>query len=117
VDELKYVRKPVTVPMPLAAANAELLTVKVRYKEPTGDVSRKLEFALTDSGTRFAEASGDFKFASAVAAFGMVLRDSPHKGTATLAAAAAWAEAGAADDPGGWRGEFVELARAAAKVL
>lgn len=129
--ELKYSRKPVTVTVPLASTggtlnaerltlnaerpeeNAELLTVKVRYKEPAGDVSRKLEFALTDAGERFADASGDFKFASAVAAFGMVLRDSPHKGTATLAEVATWAEAGAADDPGGWRGEFVELARAA----
>jgi Ca-activated chloride channel family protein len=109
LDELKYSRKPVTVP--LASASTELLTVKVRYKEPDGDVSRKLEFALTDSGARFADASGDFKFASAVAAFGMVLRDSPHKGTATLSDVATWAEAGAADDPGGYRGEFVELAR------
>lgn len=111
LDELKYTRKPVTVP--LAAASTELLTVKVRYKEPAGDVSRKLEFALADSGARFADASGDFKFASAVAAFGMVLRDSPHKGTATLADVATWAEAGAADDAGGWRGEFIELAKVA----
>jgi Ca-activated chloride channel family protein len=111
LDELKYTRRPVTVP--LAAASTELLTVKVRYKEPAGDVSRKLEFALTDAGARFADASGDFKFASAVAAFGMVLRDSPHKGTATLADVATWAEAGAADDAGGWRGEFIELAKIA----
>ncbi len=111
LDELKYTRKPVTVP--LASASRELLTVKVRYKEPAGEVSRKLEFALTDAGARFADASSDFKFASAVAAFGMVLRDSPHKGTATLGEVVNWAEVGAADDPGGWRGEFVELARAA----
>lgn len=114
LDELKYTRKPVTVP--LTAASAELLTVKVRYKEPAGDVSRKLEFVLADAGARFADASGDFKFASAVAAFGMVLRDSPHKGTATLADVASWAEAGAADDKGGWRGEFVELAKIADAV-
>ncbi len=111
VDELKYSRKPVAVP--LAVASTELLTVKVRYKEPAGDVIRKLEFALADSGARFADASADFKFAGAVAAFAMVLRDSPHKGTATLGEVVNWAEAGAADDPGGWRGEFVELARAA----
>ena len=111
VDALKYMRAPARVA--LAEGSAELLTVKVRFKEPAGDESRKLEFTLTDRGATWAEASGDFKFAGAVAAFGMVLRDSPHKGTATLAEAATWAEAGAADDPGGWRGEFVELARAA----
>src|SRR5690606_1173803 len=37
----------------------ELLTLKVRYKEPAGDVSRKLEFPLTDRGDDFAEASED----------------------------------------------------------
>ena len=112
VDALNYSRPPARVP--LAEGSGELLTLKVRFKAPDGDESRKLEFALTDAGTRFADASADFKFAGAVAAFGMVLRDSPHKGTATLALAGAWAEAGAADDPGGWRGEFVELVRAAA---
>jgi Ca-activated chloride channel family protein len=90
-----------------------LLTLKVRFKEPAGEESRKLDFVLTDSGARWAEASADFKFAGAVAAFGMVLRDSPHKGTATWSEVQAWAEAGAAADPGGWRGEFVELVRAA----
>ena len=111
MDAPKCSRSPVRVA--LAEGSAELLTVKVRYKEPAGEVSKKLEFALSDAGARFADASGDFKFASAVAAFGMVLRDSPHKGTATLDEVVNWAEAGAGDDRGGWRGEFVELARAA----
>jgi multidrug efflux pump subunit AcrB len=98
----------------LAEGSGELLTLKVRLKEPAGEESRKLEFVLTDSGAKWAEASADFKFAGAVAAFGMVLRDSPHKGTATWFEVQAWAEAGAAADPGGWRGEFLELVRAAA---
>ncbi len=112
VDELKYSRPPARVA--LAEGSGELLTLKVRFKEPAGEESRKLEFVLTDSGAKWAEASADFKFAGAVAAFGMVLRDSPHKGTATWSEVQAWAEAGAAADPGGWRGEFLELVRAAA---
>jgi Ca-activated chloride channel family protein len=112
VDELKYSRPPARVA--LAEGSGELLTLKVRFKEPAGEESRKLEFVLTDSGAKWAEASADFKFAGAVAAFGMVLRDSPHKGTATWFEVQAWAEAGAAADPGGWRGEFLELVRAAA---
>ncbi len=98
---------------PEAAANAELLTVRVRYKEPAGDVSRKVEFSLTDTGSSFAAATPDFKFAAAVAGFGMILRDSPHKGSATLERVAEWATAGTGDDVGGWRGEFIELTRIA----
>ena len=60
------------------------VTLKLRYKEPDGQTSRLLEYPITDSNHRFAESSNDFRFAAAVAEFGMVLRDSPHKGNATL---------------------------------
>ena len=90
-------------------ASSELLTVKIRYKEPAGDVSQKLEFPLRDSGARFEQASEDFKFAAAVASFGMLLRDSPHRGAATLADISAWARAGTGSDAGGYRSEFLNL--------
>ena len=93
--------------------NGEMLTVKIRYKEPTGDVSSKLEFPLRDTGARFEDASADFKFAAAVAAFGMELRGSPHKGSLTLAAVADWGRAGLADDAGGYRNEFLGLVKQA----
>ena len=96
---------------------AALLTLKVRYREPAGTVSLKREFPLTDGGARFAAASADFKFAAAVAEFGMILRDSPYKGTGTLDQAAAWAEAGTDSDAGGYRGEFVELVRQAEALM
>lgn len=89
----------------------EMLTVKVRYKKPDGLLSRAVDFPLTDAGGRFAEASPDFKFAAAVAGFGMILRESPHRGTTTLANVIEWAEAGAAEDPTGQRTEFIELAK------
>ncbi|MCC2680361.1 MAG: von Willebrand factor, partial [Pseudobdellovibrio sp.] len=54
----------------------ELLTVKIRYKKPDGDVSDKQEFVLKKSETGFEESSDSFKFASAVALFGMLLRES-----------------------------------------
>ena len=97
--------------------SGELLTLKVRYKEPAGTVSKKLEFTLTDAGARFTDASSDFKFAAAVAEFGMILRDSPHKGAATLADVRAWAEAGTEGDVGGYRNEFVGLVRKAETLL
>ncbi len=120
VDELKY--KAVSDQRSAASAgktafSAELLTLKVRYKEPTGDVSSKLEFPLTDRGAAFAEASADFKFAAAVAGFGMILRDSPHKGTATFATVTEWAQAGLMDDAGGYRSEFLGLIGKAGQVV
>jgi Ca-activated chloride channel family protein len=95
----------------------ELLTVKVRYKKPGGTINRKLDLPVADARTRFVDASADFKFAAAVAGFGMVLRDSPHKGEATLARVIEWAESANANDPAGYRGEFLELAREAQALI
>ncbi len=125
VDALKY-RKAESGTRPGMAKDTnrndppawrELLTLKVRFKEPAGAVSRKLEFPLTDAGARFGDASADFKFAAAVAEFGMILRGSPHKGSGTLAEVKAWAEAGTDGDVGGYRGEFIALVRQAEALL
>ncbi len=124
VDELKYQvpsdRRQATGANPRSAISspqsAELLTVKIRYKEPAGDESKKLEFPLTDRGAAFAAASGDFKFAAAVAASGLALREEPAK-TSLLVDAARWAEAGLSDDPGGYRAEFMGLLRQAQTLL
>lgn len=117
MDALKY--QPVKVPnAKIQTPNtAEMLTVKIRYKEPAGDVSSKLEFPLRDGGVAFADASPDFKFAAAVAAFGMVLRDSPHTGASTLADVAAWGRAGIVGDAGGYRAEFISLVERAATIM
>ena len=80
--------------------------VKVRYKDRDGTKSRLLEQAVADrSGTE----SVDFRFASAVAGFGMLLRDSDHAGTFTLDDVVKLAEKGKGDDPRGYRGEFIRL--------
>jgi Ca-activated chloride channel family protein len=122
VEPLKYQRREVTKPGLAWGAtedapppSKELLTVKVRYKKPDGQVSQKVEFPLTDRGTEFQAASNDFKFAAAVAGFGMALRAEPVK-SELLASAVRWAEAGIEDDPGGYRAEFLSLAREAQKL-
>jgi hypothetical protein len=71
------------------------------------------EWTLADGGARFEGASADFKFAAAVAGFGLVLRDAPQRGAATLAGVAEWARAGLGADAGGARAEFLTLVRAA----
>jgi Ca-activated chloride channel family protein len=96
---------------------AEMLTMKVRYKEPTGNVSTKLEFPLRDEGRQFTDASVDFKFAAAVASFGMILRESPHRGSAKVADVVEWAQAGTGEDEGGHRSEFIGLVRQSESLI
>ncbi len=110
IDPLKYQTPP--EPNPAGDAN-EWLTLKIRYKPPDQADSRLLEFTHSGSAASFKEALPDFRFASAVAAFGMILRDSPHQGTATLQQVLGWAQDSTGDDPHGYRGEFVRLVRKA----
>jgi hypothetical protein len=92
----------------------DLLTLQVRYTVPTLDVSRKIEIPLVDPETDFAKASKDFKFAAAVAGFGMILKESPHKGTATYDNVIRWAEdSEEKEDPAGRRKEFINMVKQA----
>jgi Ca-activated chloride channel family protein len=117
VDALKYQRTEQGAgSRDPGAGRGELLTVKVRYKDPADDVSQKQEFPLTDRGASFAGASADFKFAAAVAGFGLLLRDSEFKGTTTYGDVTAWVLAGVEDDAGGYRSEFLTLVDQAARL-
>ena len=58
------------------------LTVQLRYKEPDGVTSRLLTHPVRVRGD-LGEPEGDFRFATAVAGFGLVLRQSEYRGTAT----------------------------------
>jgi Ca-activated chloride channel family protein len=93
----------------VASTSDELLTVKVRYKDPDGDASRLLSRVVAaDAGIAPAHAA-DFDFASAVAGFGMLLRDAPEKGRASWGMVRDLAARGLSRDPGGWRSQFREL--------
>ncbi|MCC6737866.1 MAG: VWA domain-containing protein [Planctomycetia bacterium] len=111
VDELKY-QKPAAATAQGDAA-AEICTVKLRYKAPDGNVSKKIEFALADPGLTAAGASTDFEFAASVAAFAMCLRDSEYKGQANFGLVKELAMAGLGDDAKGYRKEFVEIVKKA----
>ena len=105
VDPLKYQ----TAPTRPSAASGEAFTVKLRYKEPDGDTSQLLSVPVTDGGASIKAASPDLRFAASVASFGLVLRDSAHKGTASLDLSAKLAQEGLGADPGGYRQGFLEL--------
>jgi Ca-activated chloride channel family protein len=90
-----------------------MLTVKLRYKKADGDKSELLERAVVDDGKQFTNASADFKFAAAVAEFGMLLRDSEFRGNGTFGAVLEWAQEGKGIDPNGYRAGCLELVRKA----
>lgn len=98
-------------------SSEEMLTVKLRAQPPEGGTSRKWEFYLQDSGHGFDRASPEFKFAAAVAGFGLVLRDHPSVASSSLAQVEGWARSGITDDPGGYRHEFLDLVSRANQLL
>jgi Ca-activated chloride channel homolog len=117
VDPLKYQPNPAAVAASLGKSGSpELLTVKLRYKQPDGDTSELLERPFVDNGAQFASAAPDLKFAAAVAEFGMILRDSEYKGNGTLGAVAEWAQEGKDADENGYRAGFLELVRKAERL-
>ncbi len=113
VDPLRYestAGPQLSVETPPGAFEDELLYVKVRYKDPDGSESRILAHAVAD---RSRSPSRSFRFAAAVAGFGMLLRNSPHAGRFTPDDVILLAEGGRGDDPRGYRGEFIRLVEAA----
>ncbi|NCA10323.1 VWA domain-containing protein [bacterium] len=114
-EPLKYQPQPEAKEPVRAATNAslELLTVKLRWKRPDGDTSTLLEVPLAERGPAFDAAPADLRFAAAVAAFGMILRESGARGDATLPLVAKIAAAALGRDEGGYRAEFLDLVRRA----
>jgi len=84
-------------------------SVRLRYKQPEGDKSTLIERGVIDQGFDYSQASLDFKLASAVAGFGMLLRNSPSKGDLGYATVIELATPTLAHDPHGYRKEFIEL--------
>jgi Ca-activated chloride channel family protein len=114
VDPLKYQKKAEPSE---AAKSGEMMTLKLRYKEPDGDKSKLLKFPITDKGLTQGKSTEDFRFAAAVAAFGMILRDSPYKGVATPEFVLEMAQEGKGVDLNGYRAEFIELVRQATPMI
>lgn len=104
-DKLKYQDR---IPGRRSAGN-EVLTVKLRYKQPEGGASKEISQVLTDRKTSLEDASENFRFAASVAGFGMLLRDSEFKGTATYEEMIRLAENAKGTDREGYRAEFIGL--------
>jgi Ca-activated chloride channel family protein len=95
------------------AGGAELMFVKVRYKEPNGARSKLLQQAVRNGSVR---TETELRFASAVAAFGMLLRESEHGGSSTYDMVLDLARGARGEDESGYRAEFIELVERAAEL-
>jgi len=94
-------------------ASEDLFTLKLRYKAPDGETSQLLSVPVPDAYSPVEGATEDFRFAAGVAAFGLLLRGSPYKGSATYDLALQLAQAGKGADAHGYRAEFVTLVQKA----
>lgn len=97
----------------------ELLTVFLRYKNPEDkieDSANEFIVPLTDSGKAWEESSDDFRFASSVAGFGMLLRNSKYAGDINCELILELASEGIGKDKNGLRKEFIELVNKAKAI-
>lgn len=106
VDSLAYVETRVKQE---ARDSSALSTVELRYKPPHGSRSILVSREVEDADKPISQASPDLRFASAVAEFGLLLRDSRFKANADYAALRRRARAAVGADSHGYRNEFVEL--------
>ncbi|HEY5951939.1 MAG TPA: von Willebrand factor type A domain-containing protein [Kofleriaceae bacterium] len=112
VDKLKYQTKAAAT-----GGNAnELMTVKVRYKAPDGNQSKLLSQPVKSEKTELAKTTNDFRWAAAVAGFGMMLRESKDRGNLSWAAVTQLAEGAKGSDAEGYRAQMIELVKRAARL-
>ncbi|HUG92170.1 MAG TPA: VWA domain-containing protein [Planctomycetaceae bacterium] len=94
----------------------DLLTLALRYKLPADSESSEFRFPVLAADRPFSEASGDFRFAAAVAQFGLLLRDSEYSGSGSFETVLETAAGAAGPDRNGYRAEFLRLVRRAAEL-
>jgi Ca-activated chloride channel family protein len=111
VDQLKY-QQPPDLPETVVKSD-DLMNVRLRYKPPDGDTSTMVESPVGDSKTGIERASTEFKFAAAVAGFGMLLRDSDYMGDTSFDLVLRLARGGKGPDEEGHRAEFINLLKTA----
>ena len=105
VDKLKYQ----TNTKAKKDNNDELLTVKVRYKKPSEGVSTKFDIALLDGKSKFESMDTEFRFATAVASFGMKLRNDKLVKDLRYRDIETMAKESKGNDQYGFRAELIEM--------
>lgn len=109
VDDLKYQTLPKQVN---TYQGNEMLTIKLRYKQPDGNTSKRLQKVVMDNVQT--KTSDNYRFAAAVAEFGMLLRESDFKQKSTYEQVIELAKGALGEDKEGYRSEFLKLAKSTA---
>ncbi|RZJ53552.1 MAG: DUF3520 domain-containing protein, partial [Flavobacterium sp.] len=104
-DDLKYTKVEETA----TNLNNELATIKFRYKKPDGNKSIEMVNVIANKAVALQSASEDFKFSTAVAWFGLKLRDSKLIINKSSDEIIQLAKQGISDDTEGYKAEFVRL--------
>jgi Ca-activated chloride channel homolog len=112
VDKLRYSKVEPSV----TRFDDELLTVKLRYKEPNENQSKLLTQGLLDRGISIENASDNLRFAAAVAQFGLLLRDSRFKGNASFGNVTKLAQSSLGNDLKSYRSDFLDLVRKGSRL-
>lgn len=113
IDPLKYQKNEKNEKKTLTNS-PELLTVKLRYKQPDSHKSSKMEIAVIDNNTPIKKSSENFRFSAAVAGFGMLLQNSDYKNDFTFDDVINLAKQATGYDPEGYRKEFIRLVESVA---
>ncbi|MBB2146517.1 DUF3520 domain-containing protein [Pedobacter sp. LMG 31464] len=108
VDDLKYQK---TTKAANTYTGDEMLTIKLRYKLPDQNTSKSIQKSINDNQS--ASTSVNFRFAAAIAEFGMLLRQSEYKQNSSFTQVIALAEGAMGKDKEGYRSEFLRLAKSA----
>lgn len=113
VDHLKYQsndRKAVS------SNTNEMLTIKLRYKRPDGDISKLIAHTVNDNHVAVENTSDNFRFSAAVAEFGLLLRNSEFKQQSSFQQVINLAKSAKGADANGYRAVFIQLVQSAGSL-
>ena len=113
VDTLKY-QQPEGFTR--SVLNTEIMTIKLRYKQPDGSISKLIEVPVIDQNKALALTSENFRFAASVAEFGLLLRNSSFKQAASFNSVTSLAYGALGTDVAGYRKEFIQLVQKASPL-
>jgi Ca-activated chloride channel family protein len=108
VDDLKYQKNKID---PDAYKSKELMTIKLRYKQPDKDESKLIVHPLIDSNMTLSKTSNNFRWSASVAAFGMLLRESEFIKDFSYDQVVQLAEGSRGTDKEGYRIEFINMVK------
>lgn len=108
VDKLKYQKE---MPTTGSSVTEEVMTIKFRYKKPDENKSKLIEHAVIDRAVSVQRTSDNFRFAAAVAQFGMLLRNSEFKQSSSYSNVWKLAKSSLGEDKEGYRSEFLKMTK------